>query len=105
MTDPINEINLKNGHSLVYLTIELSLAPETQEQLIEKFGTNDHSKLFRKISEMDNVVFISTAGYNKFLVDYYHYFYDQNYTFDPVEPYPASFSRATGLNYYRVRKS
>lgn len=100
-TDPIKEINFKNKNCYVYLSIELSLTPETKDQLINKFGTDDHSKLFKKISEMNNVVFISDESYNNFLRAYYHYLYNQDYYFEKVTEAP--FYQATGLNYYRLK--
>lgn len=104
-TDPIKEINLKNKNCYVYLSIELSLAPETKDQLIDKFGTDDHSKLFKKISEMNNVVFISDDNYNNFLRAYYHYLYNQDYHFEKVNDDPPSFYQFTGLNYYRLKSN
>ena len=103
-TDPINEINFKNGNSYVYLTIELSLAPETKDQLIDKFGTADHSLLFKKISQLNNVIFISDETFNNFLKAYYHYIYGQDYYFEPVNPNPPPFLQYTKLNYYRLKQ-
>lgn len=103
-TDPVKEINLKNKNSYVYLTIELCTAPETNDQLIDKFGTNDHAKLFKNISEMNNVVFISTDNFNNFLRTYYHYLYNQDYYFEKVKSESASFYQYTGLDYYRLKK-
>ena len=102
-TDPVNEINFENGNSYVYLTIELSLAPETKDQLIDKFGTDDHSKLFKKISKMNNVVFISNNNFNAFLSAYYFHIYGQKYYFEPVDPNPPLFFQPTKLNYYRLK--
>jgi hypothetical protein len=101
-TDPDNEINFEKGNSYVYLTIELSLAPETKDQLIDKFGTDDHSQLFKKISKMNNVVFISNEKFNAFLRAYYFYIYGQEYYFETVDPNPPPFFRRTNLNYYRL---
>lgn len=101
-TDPIKEINFKNGNSYVYLSIELSLAPETKEQLVDKFGTDNHAELFIKISELKNVIFVSDDNYNNFLKAYYHYLYNQDYDFEKVGS-PA-FSQYTGLNFYRLKK-
>ncbi|MFY9308419.1 MAG: hypothetical protein WAQ28_05135 [Bacteroidia bacterium] len=101
-TDPLREINFKNGNSYVYLSIELSLAPETKEQLKDKFGTDNHAELFKNISEMKNVVFISDDAYNNFLRAYYHYLYNQDYEFEKVGS-PA-FTQYTGLNFYRLKK-
>jgi hypothetical protein len=103
-TDPVKEINLMNKNSYVYLTIELCTAPETNDQLIDKFGTKDHAKLFKNISEMNNVVFISTDNFNNFLRAYYHYLYNQDYSFEKVKSESASFYQYTGLDYYRVKK-
>ncbi len=103
-TDPIKEINFKNNNSYVYLSIELSLTPEIKDQLSAKFGTSDHSKLFRNIKEMDNVIFISDESYNYFLSAYYHYFYSQDYTFEKVFIHPPLFYQYTGLNYYRIKR-
>jgi hypothetical protein len=102
-TDPIKEINFKNKNCYVYLTIELSLAPETQDQLLDKFGTTDHSKLFKKISTMSNVVFISDDNFNDFLKKYYHYIYNQDYEFEKVDTVPSPYYQYTGLNYYRLK--
>lgn len=101
-TDPVKEINFKNGNNYVYLSIELSLAPETKEQLIDKFGTDSHAELFKRISEMNNVVFISDDNYNNFLRAYYHYLYNQDYDFERIGT-PA-FSQYTGLNFYKLKK-
>jgi hypothetical protein len=103
-TDPIKEINFKNKNCYVYLTIELSLAPETQDQLLAKFGTYDHAELFKKISGMDNVIFISEDNFNNFLRAYYHYLYKQDYYFEKVTNILPSFYQYTGLSYYRLRK-
>ena len=104
-TDPINEITFKNNNSYVYLSIELCLAPETEDQLITKFGTKDHALLFKKISEMDNVFFISDANYLIYLQDYYHTLYNQEYIFEKVsETLPPFYSRSK-LNYYRLKKA
>ena len=103
-TDPINEITLKNKNCYVYLTIEGSVTPETQDQLISKFGTNDHSKLFNKISEMNNVIFISEDNYNRFIKSYYHYLYNQDYYFEKDSVVSSSLNKYTGLNYYRFKK-
>ena len=63
----------------MYLSIELCLAPETEDQLITKFGTKDHALLFKKISEMDNVFFniyeISQNDKNK-VIKFTNNFYD-----------------------------
>jgi hypothetical protein len=104
-TDPINEINFANKNSYVYLTIELSLAPETQDQLLSKFGTTDHAFLFNNISKMNNVVFISDDNFNNFLRAYYHYLYKQNYFFEKISNDMLPFYTATGLNYYRLKKA
>ncbi len=103
-TDPIKEINFKNKNCYVYLTIELSLAPETQDQLLAKFGTYDHAELFKKISAMNNVIFISEDNFNNFLRAYYHYLYKQDYYFEKVTNILPSFYQYTGLSYYRLRK-
>ena len=103
-TDPIKEINFKNGNCYVYLAIELSLAPETTDQLIDKFGTSDHSELFKKISTMDNVIFVSSEEYNNFLRGYYHYLYNQDYYFEKVGNVDPLYFLNTGLNYYRLKK-
>ena len=104
-TDPIKEINLKNKNSYVYLTIELCTAPETSDQLIDKFGTNDHAELFKKISELNNVIFISTDNFNNSLRAYYHYLYNQDYHFEKIKAESASFYQYTGLDYYRLKKN
>lgn len=104
-TDPIREINFENGNCYVYLSIELSLAPETKDQLIDKFGTSDHAKLFNNICKMNNVVFISTNDYNNFLRGYYHYLYNQDYYFEKVRNENAPFYENTGLDYYRLKKN
>jgi hypothetical protein len=103
-TDPVREINFKNNNSYVYLSIELSLAPETQDQMMDKFKTTDHAKLFLNISSMDNVVFLSDDKYNNFLRSYYHYLYNQDYYFEPAVGGTPSFYQSTGLNYYRLKK-
>ena len=103
-TDPIKEINLKNKNNYVYLTIELSLAPETKDQLIDKFKTSNHAELFKNISEMNNVIFISDDNFNNFLRAYYHYIYNQDYYFEKITNEGASFSQFTGLDYYRLKK-
>jgi hypothetical protein len=102
-TDPIKEINFKNKNCYVYLSIELSLAPETKDQLIDKFGTDDHSKLFKKMGKMNNVIFISDDNYNNFLTAYYHYIYNQDYYFEKATQNPPAFYQYTGLNYYRLK--
>ena len=103
-TDPLKELNFRNNNSYVYLTIELSIVPETQDQLVSKFGTHDHARLFKRISEMDNVVFISEDSFNDFLRTYYYYLYDQDYYFEKATAVPPPFYRTTGLNYFRLRK-
>ena len=103
-TDPIKEINFKNNNCYVYLSIELSLAPETQDQLMDKFGTFDHAELFKKISIMNNVIFISTDSYNNFLRGYYHYLYNQDYYFEKIRNERPAFYQYTGLDYYRLKK-
>jgi hypothetical protein len=103
-TDPIKEINLYNNNCYVYLSIELSLAPETKDQMIDKFGTAEHSKLFDNISKMNNVVFIADEGYTRYLRAYYYYLYNQLYEFDKILPENPPFFEATKLNYYRLRK-
>ncbi len=104
-TDPINEINFKNGNSYVYLSIDISQAPETKDQLFNMFGTSDHSELFKNISKMNNVVFISDDNYVNFLGAYYHYLYKQDYYFETVFDYQPFFYQYTGLNYYRLKKA
>ena len=104
-TDPIREINFEKGNCYVYLSIELSLAPETKDQLIDKFGTSDHAELFNNICKMNNVVFISTNDYNNFLRGYYHYLYNQDYYFEKVRNENAPFYENTGLDYYRLKKN
>lgn len=103
-TDPILEVNFQKKNCYVYLSIELSLAPETQDQLKEKFGTADHSKLFQRISEKNNVIFISSDSYNNFLRGYYYYLYNQNYYFEKVFQDDVTFTSSTGLNYYRLKR-
>ena len=103
-TDPIHEINLLNKNCYVYLSIELSLAPETTDQLIDKFGTADHSKLFDKISKMENVVFIADEQYANFLRAYYYFLYKQGYYFERIFKENTPFYEKTGLNYYRLKK-
>ena len=103
-TDPVHEVNFKNKNCYVYLTIELSLAPETQDQLVSKFGTYDHAELFKKISEMNNVVFVSDDNFNNFLRAYYHFLYKQDYYFEQIPNITPSFYQYTGLNYYRLKK-
>jgi hypothetical protein len=104
-TDPLQEINFVNKNSYVYLTIELSLAPETQDQLLSKFGTTDHAALFNNISKMNNVVFISDDNFNNFLRAYYHYLYKQDYFFEKISNDILPFYAATGLNYYKLKKA
>jgi hypothetical protein len=103
-TDPIREINFQRKNCYVYLSIELSLAPETQDQLEDKFGTADHSKLFQIISEKSNVVFISSESYINFLRGYYYYLYNQSYYFEKVFQDDPTFSSSTGLNFYRLKR-
>ena len=102
-TDPIKEINLKNNNCYLYLSINLSIAPETQDQLLAKFGTFDHAVLFKKISKMNNVIFISDSDYNNFLGLYYHYLYNQDFYFEEVfKDAPSLYN--TGLKYYRLKE-
>ena len=103
-TDPIREINFRNNNCYVYLSIELSITPETQDQLVKKFGTFDHSELFTKISKMSNVVFISNQNYNRFLITYYHFLYNQDYYFEEVLSYEPVIFKDAKLKYYRLKK-
>ena len=103
-TDPLNEINFKNNNCYVYLSIELSLAPETKDQMVDKFGTSDHNELFKKISAMDNVIWVASEDYNRFLGGYYYYNYGQQYYFEKVRNEKSTFYQFTGLDFYRVRK-
>ena len=102
-SDPIREINFKNNNSFVYLSIDFSLAPETKDQLIAKFGTSNHSELFKRISCMNNVIFISNEPYNNFIRVYYYYLYNQNFTFEKVITSDDIFEKETGIGYYRLR--
>jgi hypothetical protein len=103
-SDPLNEISFKNKNCYVYLSIELSMAPETKDQLIDKFGTSDHANLFKKISEMNNVVFISDEQYNMFLRAYYYYLYNQNYYFEKIGESLPSVYKTTTFGFYRLKK-
>ena len=104
-TDPIKEINFKNKNCYVYLSIDICTSPETKEQLLDKFGVYEHSKLFAKIAENPNAVFISDDNYTNFLRAYYHYIYNQDYNFEKVTTDPPAFYQYTGLDYYRLEKA